>query len=79
MIELEKDLSIKLSTLLSQKNLLVIESKQIEEFLQDCDLEVSRMPMSQLINNAPGLRRTISAMQTKQAVGLTSVLPDFHR
>lgn len=79
MIDLEKDLSNKLSTLLSQKNHLVNESEQIEEFLYDCDLEVSRMSMSQLINNAPRLRRTISVMQNKQAPAFMSVYPEFHR
>lgn len=43
------------------------------------DLEVSRMPMSQLINNAPRFKRTISAMQNKQSPVLMSVYPDFHR
>ncbi|VVC25902.1 Hypothetical protein CINCED_3A003233 [Cinara cedri] len=78
MIDLEKDLSNKLSTLLSQKNLLINESEQIEEFLHDCDIEVSRMPMSQLINNAPKLKKTITAMQKKQTPVLMSVHPDFH-
>jgi len=79
MIDLEKDLNNKLTTLLSQKNHLVNESEQIEEFLHDCDQEVSCMPMSQLISNAPRLKRTISAMQNKQSPVLMSVYPDFHR
>ncbi|KAL5233216.1 hypothetical protein ACI65C_000626 [Semiaphis heraclei] len=78
MIDLEKDLNNKLTTLLTQKNHLVNESEQIEEFLHDCDLEVSRMPMSQLINNAPRFKRTISAMQNKLSPVLMSVYPDFH-
>jgi len=80
MIDLEKDLNNKLTTLLTQKNLLINESEQIEEFLHDCDLEVSRMPMSQLINNAPRLKRTISAMDDKHPFTTRmSVYPDFHR
>jgi len=79
MIDLEKDLNNKLTTLLTQKNQLVTDSEQLEEFLHDCDLEVSRMPMSQLINNAPRFKRTISAMQDKPFTVLTPVYPDFHR
>lgn len=79
MMDLEKDLNNKLTTLLTQKNHLVNESEQIEEFLHDCDLEVSRMSMSQLINNAPRFKRTFAAMQKKQAPVLMSVYPDFHR
>ncbi|XP_060872898.1 E3 ubiquitin-protein ligase TRIM37-like isoform X3 [Metopolophium dirhodum] len=78
MIDLEKELNNKLTTLLTQKNHLVNDSEQIEEFLHDCDLEVSRMPMSQLINNAPRLKRTISAMEDKPFTILMSVYPDFH-
>lgn len=79
MMNLEKDLSHKLTTLLTQKNHLVNESEQIEEFLHDCDVEISRMPMSQLINNAPRYQRTITAMQNKQAPVIKTVYPDFHR
>ncbi|XP_003245868.1 E3 ubiquitin-protein ligase TRIM37 isoform X2 [Acyrthosiphon pisum] len=78
MIDLEKDLNNKLTTLLTQKNQLVNDSEQLEEFLHDCDLEVSRMPMSQLINNAPRFKRTISAMEDKPFTVLMSVYPDFH-
>lgn len=79
MLDLEKDLNNKLTTLLTQKNHLVNESEQIEEFLHDCDLEVSRMSMSHLINNAPKFKRTIATMQKKQAPIVMSVYPDFHR
>lgn len=79
MIDLEKDLSNKLSTLVTQKNRLVNESEQIEELLHDCDLQVSRMPMSQLIKNAPKMKKTITSMQNKQTPVLMSVYPDFHR
>jgi len=79
MMDLEKDLNNKLTTLLTQKNHLINETEQIEEFLHDCNLEVSRMPMTQLINNAPKFKRTITAMQKKQAPVLMSVYPDFHR
>lgn len=79
MMDLDKDLDNKLTTLLTQKNLLVNESEKIEEFLHDCDLEVSRMPMSQLINNAPKFKRTIAALQKKQPPALMTVFPDFHR
>lgn len=79
MLDLEKDFSNKLTILLTQKNLLVSESEQIEEFLHECDLEVSRMPMSQVINNAPRFNRNISAIQKKQTPILKPVYPDFHR
>lgn len=79
MLNLEKDLNHKLSTLFTQKNRLVDETEQIEEFLRDCDMEISRMPMPQLINNAPRYQRTIAAMQNKQAPVIKSVYPDFHR
>lgn len=79
MMDLEKDLNNKLTTLLSQKNHLLTESEQIEEFLNDCDLEVSRMPMSQLINNASRFRRTIAVMLKKPPQTLMTVYPDFHK
>ncbi|XP_050534361.1 E3 ubiquitin-protein ligase TRIM37-like isoform X2 [Daktulosphaira vitifoliae] len=78
MIDLEKDLDTKLSTLVSQKNHLVHESKQIEEFLHDCNMEISRMTMSQLVSNASNFMRTINIMQKKQTPILMSVNPDFH-
>lgn len=79
MMDLEKDLNNKLTTLLTQKNHLLNEAEQIEEFLNDCDLEISRLPMSQLINNAPNFLSTISSIQNKQSPVLMSVHPDFHR
>lgn len=79
MMDLEKDLNNKLTTLLSHKNHLLNESEQIKEFLKDCDLQVSRMPMSQLITNVPKFKRTIAVLQEKQPLTLTTVYPDFHR
>lgn len=79
MMDLEKDLNNKFTTLLTQKNHLLNEAEQIEEFLNDCDVEISRLPMSQLINNAPKFIRTISAIQNKQSPALIPVYPDFHR
>lgn len=79
MVNIEKDLSNKLTTLLIQKNNLLTKSEEIEEFLHDCDLEVSRMPMSQLINNAPRFKRTIHAMLNKQTPDLMSLYLDSHR
>lgn len=79
MIDLEKDLNNKLTTLLTQKNHLVNESEQIEEFLNDCDLEVNHMSMSDLINNAPRLKKSIATMQKKQVPVIMTVYPDFHR
>jgi nitrogenase subunit NifH len=79
MMDLDKELNNKLTSLLTQKNHLVNESEQIEEFLHECDLELSRMPMSQLINHAPRFKRTISAMQKKQAPVRIPVYDDFHR
>lgn len=79
MLNLEKDLNNKLTTLITQKNQLVNESQHIEEFLHDCDLEVSRMPMSQLIENAPRFKRYISAIQKQPTLVLKPVYPDFHR
>ncbi|KAL4091039.1 hypothetical protein QTP88_025780 [Uroleucon formosanum] len=78
MVNIEKDLSNKLTTLLIQKNNLLTKSEEIEEFLHDCDLEVSRMPMSQLINNAPRFKRTIHAMLNKQTPDLMSLYLDSH-
>ncbi|XP_025411276.1 E3 ubiquitin-protein ligase TRIM37-like isoform X2 [Sipha flava] len=78
MMDLDKELNNKLTSLLTQKNHLVNESEQIEEFLHECDLELSRMPMSQLINHAPRFKRTISAMQKKQAPVRIPVYDDFH-
>lgn len=79
MIDLEKDLNNKLTTLLTQKNHLVNESEQIEEFLHDCDSEVNRMSMTHLINSAPRLKKNIVAMQKKQAPTIMTVYPEFHR
>lgn len=79
MLNLEKDLNNKLHTLFAQMNHLVIESEQIKEFLHDCDLEISRMPMSQLINNTSRFEKKIAAMQKKQTPVLMPIYPDFHR
>lgn len=79
MMDLEKELNIKLATLLGQKNDLLNESEQIEKFLNDCDLEVSRMPMTQLINSAPNLKKTMAKIQKKKLPILMTVCPDFHR
>lgn len=79
MMDLDKELNNKLTSLLTQKNHLVNESEQIEEFLHECDLELSRMPMSQLINHAPRFKRTITAMLKKQAPVRMPVHTDFHR
>lgn len=79
MMDLERDLNNKLATLVTQKNRLVNESEQIEKLLHDCNLQVARMPMSQLIKNAPKMKKTITAMQNKQTPVLMSVYPDFDR
>lgn len=79
MMNLEKDLNNKLHTLFAQKNHLVNESEQIEEFLHDCDLEISRMPMSQLINSTSRFKKKIATMQKKQTPVLMPIYPDFHR
>lgn len=78
MLELEKDHSSKLDILITQKQNLAHEFEEIDDFLHDCDLEVSQMPMSQLVNSTQRIKNTIAAMQNKQTPVLKSVYPEFH-
>lgn len=78
MLELEKDHNSKLDILITQKENLAHEFVEIDDFLHDCDLEVSQMSMSQLVNNTRRIKNTIASMQKKQTPVLKSVYPEFH-